>query len=300
MQKERLIIDLVSASVTGMEHVQPDMPLQRNNQDAVAIRYAPGKGAVAIVCDGCGSKGSSELGAHFGARYLARHLFDWHIDAPSLHAAEVDWDFAANDLTHFLRQQATMMGTDWRTITMESFLFTIVGFMITPVTTYVFHFGDGVEMVNDEITVLGPFLKDPPPELVNAPPYVMYREIGSPLFALDPSLRHFHVRSFPTRQIRNVGVGCDGLADLMKLEATPFPGTNTPIGPLGQVFDDRFFANPDALRRHFAKANRITVQDGRIKRGLLPDDTSAALARIRWETEDASDRSQALDEGTGI
>ncbi len=285
-EKRRLIIDIASASVAGMEHIQPGMPTNRNNQDAVAIRYAPGKGAVAIVCDGCGSKGNSELGAMLGARYLAQQLFSWDVEKGTFSSMPVDWEFVARDLINALCRLARTLGSDIRETIIESFLFTITGFMITPEWTHVFHFGDGVEIVNDEVTVLGPFLKDPPPHLVNAPPYVMYREIGSEIFDLDPSLRHFQVRQFPTSEIRTVGIGSDGVADLAKAEEKEFPGTSTKIGPLMQVFDDPFFANPDHLRRHLAKANRVTVQDGKIRRGLLEDDTTLALARIRWEAEE--------------
>jgi hypothetical protein len=60
------------------------------------------------------------------------------------------------------------------------------------------------------------------------------------------------------------------------------------VGPLSQFWtDDRYFANPDALRRRLTLINRESVradfESRRLVRtpGLLPDDTTVVVLRRR-------------------
>lgn len=66
-------IRATGAAVTGARHLRT----ARNGQDAVAVWIGEAQGAV-VVCDGCGSGGSSEVGARLGAQLvvavLAREL----------------------------------------------------------------------------------------------------------------------------------------------------------------------------------------------------------------------------------
>lgn len=61
--------EVAGGSVVGTAHGR----IGRNNQDAWAVRAGP-EGVVAIVADGCGSGGSSEVGARLGATLLAEGL----------------------------------------------------------------------------------------------------------------------------------------------------------------------------------------------------------------------------------
>src|ERR1041385_2554083 len=58
-------ISAAGAAVTGARHLR----MARNGQDAVAMWAADGIGAV-VVCDGCGSGSSSEVGARLGAQLV--------------------------------------------------------------------------------------------------------------------------------------------------------------------------------------------------------------------------------------
>ena len=58
-------ISAASAAVTGARHLRA----ARNGQDAVATWLGDGAGA-AVVCDGCGSGASSEVGARLGAQLV--------------------------------------------------------------------------------------------------------------------------------------------------------------------------------------------------------------------------------------
>jgi hypothetical protein len=60
---------VASAVVTGARHLRSS----RNGQDA-AVTLVAGEVAVAVVCDGCSSGASSEVGARLGATLVARAL----------------------------------------------------------------------------------------------------------------------------------------------------------------------------------------------------------------------------------
>jgi len=119
-------------------------------------------------------------------------------------------------------------GSDWATATAEialelngaiaatgrgeSFLFTIVAAVITPTETTLLARGDGSFTINSEAISLGPFPN-------NAPPYFQY----------DPRLDV--LRTLPTERVEHIALGTDG-------------------APTGVAWtDDRYFENPDAIRR---------------------------------------------------
>src|SRR5258706_10945162 len=54
-----------SAAVSGSRHLR----VGRNGQDAAATWVGDGAGAI-VVCDGCGSGASSEVGARLGAQLV--------------------------------------------------------------------------------------------------------------------------------------------------------------------------------------------------------------------------------------
>src|SRR5262245_44235698 len=62
-------IAAVAASVIGARHLRA----ARNGQDA-AVAWRGSGAAVVVVCDGCSSGASSEVGARLGAMWFARAL----------------------------------------------------------------------------------------------------------------------------------------------------------------------------------------------------------------------------------
>ncbi|WP_426755803.1 protein phosphatase 2C domain-containing protein [Myxococcus sp. Y35] len=260
-----LPFDIAAASVPGREHARAG----RNNQDALCIR-ASAHGLVAVVADGCGSQPCSELGAQLGVRrvaqaVLARLAEGERVDAPTFLPG------LREDVLRLLTALRADLGRD----VIGDFLFTLVGAVVTPALTLVFSAGDGVWALNGEVHPLGPFSG-------NAPPYLAY------------ALAHGHdvplatQALVPTEEVHALLVGTDGVADLERLASTRMPEREELVGPLSRLWtEDRYFANPDALRRRLALLNRESVRADfaaqQVVRtpGLLPDDTTLVVLRRR-------------------
>ncbi|QDE86631.1 protein phosphatase 2C domain-containing protein [Myxococcus xanthus] len=260
-----LPFDIAAASVLGREHARAG----RNNQDALCIR-ASEHGLVAVVTDGCGSQPCSELGAQLGARRLARaalvRLADGErVDEPTFLPG------LREDVLCLLSELRADLGRE----VMGDFLFTVVGAVVTSSLTLVFSAGDGVWALNGEVHPLGPFPG-------NAPPYLAYALMHGEDVALTPRAL------VPTEDVHALLLGTDGVADLERLATTRMPAGDELVGPLSRLWmEDRYFANPDALRRRLALLNREAVRadfaSQQLSRtpGLLPDDTTLVVLRRR-------------------
>ncbi|MCP3168984.1 protein phosphatase 2C domain-containing protein [Myxococcus qinghaiensis] len=260
-----LPFDVAAASVQGREHARAG----RNNQDAWCVR-ASEHGLVAVVADGCGSQSCSELGAQLGVRRVAQAALvrlaeDGRVDEAGFLPG------LREDVLCLLSELRGELGRD----TMGDFLFTVVGAVLTPSHTLVFSAGDGVWCLNGEVQVLGPFAN-------NAPPYLAYALSGG---AQTPLVAHALV---PTRDVQVLMLGTDGVSDLAKLTEARLPGSDERVGELSRFWtEDRYFANPDALRRRLAMLNREHVRADfearRLERtpGLLADDTTMVVLRRR-------------------
>jgi Protein phosphatase 2C len=261
-----LPFDVAAATVIGREHARAG----RNNQDAFWAR-ASEHGLAAVVADGCGSGAQSELGACLGARRvvegaLALLGLQVPVDSPEF------LQRLGADVLCFLQAVSGELGE--RAIG-EALLFTVVGAVVTPEHTLVFSAGDGVWALNGEVHRLGPFPG-------NAPPYLAYG-------LLEPgagSLRTNTLR--PTAEVDSLLLGTDGAADLADLAGARVPERDEPVGPLAQFWsDERYFHNPDALRRRLSLLNRESVRADfpaqRLVRvpGLLSDDTTLVVLRRR-------------------
>ena len=249
-----------SASVIGARHQQAG----RNGQDAAATFVRQGV-AVAVVCDGCSSGASSEVGARLGARWFAERL-----GHALVNGAEVEdratWEAARRDVAARMRSVAQLGELAHATeescaiaveravdgdAVHELLLFTIVAAAITPDGAAVWALGDGAYGCNGAIRVLGPFAE-------NAPPYLAYDLLG------DPREAHFEVLGDAHRIV----IATDGAADL-DYDLAIFGGVAT--------------TNPDALRRRLALLSRgedrIAWGEGRVHRSpaVLQDDCAVAI-----------------------
>ncbi len=268
------VFELASATVTGREHVR----VGRNNQDALA--YATRSGAlVAVVCDGCGSCPRSELGAQLGARVTLSACLDALRDDPQLEAPPQLLARVQARTLETLRAVTELVcePSSARAFVHDALLFTIVGLLITPTRTLAFAAGDGALAINDELRALGPF-----PD--NSPPY-----LGAALLSPEDAARG-RLRalvSLPTAELRSAMIASDGALELEARRDRHVPGTTSKLGPLRQFWtDDRYFRNPDAMRRRLALANRERARatpTGGLRRehGLLPDDTTIIAIRRR-------------------
>ncbi|GHG78374.1 protein phosphatase 2C domain-containing protein [Comamonas sp. JC664] len=260
-----LPFDIAAASVLGREHARAG----RNNQDALCVR-AREHGLVAVVADGCGSQPCSELGAQLGARgvaeaALARLAAGESVDAPGFLPA------LRQDVLLLLARLREDLGRE----TVRDFLFTLVGAVVTPASTLVFSAGDGLWALNGEVRSLGPFPG-------NAPPYLAYALLGGEDVPL------IQQALVPTEDVHALLLGTDGVVDLQQLATARMPEREECVGPLSRLWtEDRYFANPDALRRRLALLNRESVRADFATQcvvrtpGLLPDDTTLVVLRRR-------------------
>jgi hypothetical protein len=260
-----LPFDIAAASVQGREHARAG----RNNQDALCVR-ASEHGLVAVVADGCGSQPCSELGAQLGVRRLVQAALQRLAEGERVDEATF-LPGLREDVLCLLSELRGDLGRD----AVGDFLFTVVGAVMTPTRTLVFSAGDGVWALNGDVHPLGPFPG-------NAPPYLAYALLGRDDVPLAARAL------VPTEDVHALLLGTDGAVDLSRLATARVPDKDEPVGPLSQLWtDDRYFANPDALRRRLSLLNRESVRADfdarRLLRtpGLLPDDTTVVVLRRR-------------------
>jgi hypothetical protein len=258
--------DIAAASVIGREHARAG----RNNQDAFSL-LAQGEVLAAVVADGCGSGAHSEVGAQLGARCVAQAALAVVAEGVSVEAPEFLEAVRARVLK-FLSGLNDQFGGS---LVGEHLLFTVVGAVVTPAHTLVFSAGDGLWALNGAVHPLGPFPN-------NAPPYLAYGLLSPGAVPLERQAL------LPTSDVMALMLGTDGAADLSKLAETKVPERDEPVGPLSQYWtDERYFTNPDALRRRLALLGRESVRADftahRLVRtpSLLADDTTLIVLRRR-------------------
>lgn len=240
---------IAGASIAGSDHTMPGKPGYKNNQDAYYI-YSSDRITIGIVADGCGSGVSSEVGSQIGVRLLGE-IIRTTLDRGSM----LDWDRIRMALLGQISVLASAMGESLSTTVGDYFLFSVVGYVITPTETHIYYCGDGIYVVDGVVTQIGPF-----PD--NAPPYVSYGllgELGSIL----------HTVSLSTDSITSIAVGTDGTDCIRELDSTLESWTST----------DAVFSNPDVLRRRLAMMNLEKIQNGILIPGPLKDDTTLVIAR---------------------
>lgn len=267
--------EVAAGSIVGRDHLRPFG--WRNNQDSFAIRVAE-DAIVAVVADGCGSESKSEVGAVIGAEIVAESVL--------LHSLLLNVGERFSTVFCAVREQvlgklvpiAASMGPDFRKIIYDHFLFTVNGVLIARNKSALFAIGDGVQFVNGESIPLGSFAN-------NAPPYLAYTTLtswGDP----DPANNFVVTKLIPTSDINSVLIGTDGVGHLVAAERELLPGKSEFVGPVSQFWqDDRYFANPDMMRRRLALMQyehlAVDWQDRTILRtpGKLPDDTTLVAIR---------------------
>jgi hypothetical protein len=280
---------IAGGSVIGKDHVRAG----KNNQDAYCWS-ANEQALVAIVTDGCGSSPYSEVGAQLGARFLSKTLLDmasseedWvsmkgiffkHMDSDRV--GEIFTDFRNTSLEYF-GQLAKSIGKDFKTVE-ELLLFSVVGCLIRRNETIIFSMGDGVYGSNERFSTIQPNEGNKPSYLA----YGLYDD--AQLKDNEKNLKqdfHLHVVSFST-EIQSVLIGSDGLQIFQDQPQTKVPGKDEVIGGLEQfVLDDKYFKNPDAIRRRLNILNKENRQidwkqrTQETEHGLLNDD--ATLIAIR-------------------
>jgi serine/threonine protein phosphatase PrpC len=246
-------------SIIGRNHVAAG----KNNQDAYRV-VLRSQFVVAVVCDGCGSGKHSEVGAKLGTRIVSNEIADlleqgmaisnpdfWDILKTNLFQKLIDIVAIANDA-----QESVMEFVN------DYLLFTIVGAVITSSETVTFSMGDGAIAVNGKLTQI-PTYPD------NAPPYLAYG-------LYRPDAVSFEICDrIPTSELESILIATDGIDDLIKVED---------VAQFWQ--EDKYFKNPDAIRRKLSMLNREEIKPDWNKRelvkrsGLLSDDTTIIAIRL--------------------
>ncbi len=258
--------ECASGSIIGRNHVLAS----KNNQDAYRVVIQE-RFIAAIVCDGCGSGKHSEVGAKLGARMVTTAIADLLNQDSEISKPEF-WDSVKRNLLQKLKdfveiangdlEFATKFTTKFVTEFVNDYLlFTIVGALITPHETVTFSIGDGAIAINGGLNQI-PVYPD------NAPPYLAYG-----LYC--PDAVSFEIRDrLPTLEVKSILIATDGIDDLVKVEK---------VNQFWQ--EDRYFKNPDAIRRKLAMLNREEVKPDwnkheLVKRsGVLSDDTTLIVVR---------------------
>lgn len=281
--------EIASGSVTGAQHVLDGRP----NQDAHCILTTPTH-TIIVLADGCSEGEHSEVGAHLGVRYAARGI-EWGIDAflstpvPFTSPTEIDflsdeddgmdhvWTSAQDHVRGGIQDALNLMGKFHdraRKPTVNTlFLFTLVAAVIDRRLGGKASFaaiGDGFLAVNGEVIPFGKF-----PD--NKPPYVAYTVVTS---SIAPELLRWKVlHTMSTANLRTFLLGTDGMDDFAEHVESPMPGNPRAVGPLSQFWEeDRFFRNPDMVRRKLVLCNGgVGLRTDRA--GLLRDDTTLVVGR---------------------
>ena len=264
--------ELAGGSVIGREHLR----VGKNNQDAYSWSLTE-SGSIAVVCDGCGSGSHTEVGAKLGARLIVATIQQvLKQDLPL--ADDTVWQTIQQTVLAQLHVLVGQIGGEPTQTIRDYLLFTIAGVVITPTITATFALGDGVIVVNDQVMQLGPFANNAPPYLG----YALLQEQVSECLQLKP------LQVLPTDQVQSLLIGSDGVSDLIQVAEHPLPGRSERVGDIAQFWqDDRYFRNPDQVRRRLALINRevITVDQSSPsysrQPGLLPDDTTLVAIRTQ-------------------
>ncbi len=245
-------------SIIGRNHVATG----KNNQDAYRV-VLRSQFVVAVVCDGCGSGKYSEVGAQLGAKIVTDAIADlldqgmaisnpnfWDILKTNLFQKLIDIVAIANDA-----QESVMEFVN------DYLLFTIVGAVITASETVTFSMGDGAIAVNGKLTQI-PAYPD------NAPPYLAYG-------LYRPDAVSFEICDrLATSEVESILIATDGIDDLIAVED---------VSQFWQ--EDKYFKNPDAIRRKLSMLNREEIKPDWTKRelvkrsGILSDDTTLIVIR---------------------
>lgn len=216
-----------AGSIIGSEHQR----VNKNNQDALAVRSADDY-LLGVVADGCGSCTHSEVGAWLAVELIA--------EAIAANPNAITDDDGCRELGEkVLRKLPPQLPAE------KYYLFTLLGFVITPEETVVFGCGDGTLAINGEIT-RWEFAN-------NAPPYLIY-----------PTENLRIISRLPTENLESLLIGTDGLDDWQKYQE---------LSDFWQ--QQKYFKNPDQVRRSLAIANK--------KKAVLRDDTSLISVRRNLE-----------------
>lgn len=275
--------EIAGGTIVGRDHILSN----KNNHDSYYWTLDENT-TIAIVCDGCGSGKHSEVGAKLGVRLLGeamrKNLDYFRCFSENNQDTTPFWERVRKDTLANIRVLTNSLGESFSQTVNDYFLFTVVGVLITERKTTFFSIGDGVMVLNGEVIEIGPFPG-------NAPPYIGYDLVESSLSDTAPELLKFTIHeTLETENVESILIGTDGVTDLANITSENYPGKDKIIGPLSQFWEeDRYFKNPDMIRRTLSLINKDSVKyirnsedsivNIRKENGLLHDDTTLVSIR---------------------
>lgn len=152
------MIQVRAGQIIGRDH----MARQANTQDSFAIAQQNGY-VVGVVCDGCGSGISSEVGAKLAAQYIvtqAKSMLDVGMSPDSV--VKALYPSVVRFLGYLV---AGMQPIDHIDFIHHHLLFTVVGVIASDEQTLVFSAGDGIIAIDDRVTQINQN---------NTPAYIAY------------------------------------------------------------------------------------------------------------------------------
>jgi hypothetical protein len=258
---------VAGGSVTGQEHVR----LGRNNQDGLAANLA-GAPRVLVLTDGCSSGRASEVGARFGAAWLAARLPLW---VKRQRQRGLTWQAVAESTTRALCRALGGLARSLHPADViepgtvaDFFLFTFLVAVVADDATCVFGIGDGMFSINGERIVLSAGEG-------NAPSYTAYRLLPTLAPDVVPTVHAL----VPTATLKALVLGSDGAQALL-----PVAAGRDRWAELEQAAPTQ--SNPYWLERRL----RVFARE----RGLPPlaDDTSVLMLYRRSAAQDCGDGGQ--------
>jgi hypothetical protein len=267
--------ELAAGSIIGQHHLRVNF----NNQDNYIISEHADH-IVAVVCDGCGSGETSEIGATLGSSMVS-----WELSASGLHRLGNDRkeiDLCLERVRRLIVDRIVSIvfkvGLPFINVISDSFLFTIVAVVIGKEYTYIISFGDGFYALNGDVKEIGPFEN-------NAPPYIAYGTVEERIEKRS-DLRFVLNEVIPTSDLQSLLIATDGLGDLIKSEKMNLPGKTELVGSVSQFWtNDLFFSNQAAVGRRLSLINRSVTRIDRKhirliqEHGYLKDDTTLVSIR---------------------
>lgn len=233
---------VADASIIGTSHRR----MKYKNQDASSVKETENL-IVGIVCDGCGSSAHSEVGAQLGARFIANKCIEL-FSKDSFDAKQL-----CREIVHYLHQFTSISCVGSIDEFVDDYLlFTIIGFVVKPITTHLFWAGDGVTIVNDQVKII---------DQANRPKYLAYNLLGD-----KTDIEH---HKFNTKMIDRLLIGSDGVENIISNQGKTF-GNNVAVSSINELFEhEQFFSHPAALSKF--------LSDLEATESILFDDTTMIL-----------------------
>jgi hypothetical protein len=283
--------EFAGGGIPGFEHTQKsNVMIGKNNQDNWLLHITEHY-TIALVADGCGSKGHSEIGSYLITKLLRTSLERAWIANHGIDLFEVrlrkSLDSARIETLTILRQLSQALlpinGSDgerasYSELVSEYLLCTVVGAFVTEQHAGFFSVGDGVIAINGDLTTLGPFEG-------NEPPYLAYSLLRTRWSAEELEFK-IH-RIVDAADLESFLIGTDGVLDLQEAADRTLPGRDEVVGPLEQFWTENVYFSKSGLTKKLRtiqsrRLNPANPQRG-VEDGRLRDDTTFIVGRKRRE-----------------